>query len=83
MKFENIEIMKEICGKRNNNTPEKVFEFEFYTWMWHLLDTIHAFEMNTRDPLKERDYREMLGELERVYKELKSNIKYLERHRKK
>lgn len=83
MEFEEIGKKLEILQKRQNDTPEKIFEYEFYAWMWHLLDTIYAFETENRVPLREVDYREMLGELDRVYKEIKGNIEYLERNRKK
>lgn len=82
MKFENIQKKRDILAKRNNNTPEKVFEFEFYDLMHNLLDVIYAFETGGRKPLREFDYREMLGSLKHTYKTFRGNIGYLEEYRK-
>ena len=82
MKFEILERKRDILSKKHNKNPEDVFEFEFYDMIWHLLDVIHAFETERRKPLREFDYREMLGEVEHVYKTLKGNIRYLEEYRK-
>ena len=82
MNFEKIPKKRNILFKRDNNTPEKVFEFEFYDLMYNLLDVINAFEIGGRKPLREPDYREMLGSLKHTYKTFKGNIKYLEEYRK-
>lgn len=82
MNFEKILKKFEVLGQRINDTPERVFEFEFYSIMFHLLDVLHAFETEARKPLRAFDYYELLGKLEFNYKTLKGNIKYLEKYRK-
>ena len=61
------------------NTPEEVFEWEFYKILKRLLEVLEAFESGRRLALKEPDYRELLATLKQSYDLLKGNIGYLKR----
>jgi len=75
--FENIGARVNELGSRKNDTKEKVFEFEFYSILFSLLDVIDAFEKGRRKALAECDYSELLSKLKDGYKTLKHNIGYL------
>ena len=78
-RFTKIVDRYHFLGALKKNTPEEVFEWEFYTILKNLLEVLEAFESGRRLALKEPDYRELLGTLKQGYDLLKGNIGYLKR----
>jgi len=78
VKFRNINDRFKLLQSRENNTHEKVFEYEFYSIMIDLESLLDAFEYGIRKPLKPADYYEFLSQLKRCYDMLKKNIEHLE-----
>jgi len=82
MDFESIQETYEELYHRDNNTAERVFEFEFYSIMNDPLSVLYAFETHNRKALNAGDQYELLSQLERTKNLLESNIKYLDASKK-
>lgn len=76
--FVNISKKNKEFKSRENNTKEKVFEFEFYDILFRLLDVVEAFDNGKRKALLSKDYGELLNKLRWCYKTLKKNINWFE-----
>jgi molecular chaperone GrpE (heat shock protein) len=79
MNFDNIKNKMNQYGKRKNDTKEKVYEFEFYNLMYHLLDCIDSFDKGVRKIDLELDIEELIYRLKHTHQTLKGNLKFLKR----
>lgn len=77
MKFDNLINRFYITSQRDNNTPEKVFEYETLSMIKTIFDCLESYESGRRSIMALHDIGELLQKLEWAKNLLKHNMKYI------